>query len=225
MRYKIPRGGREKWASFLRIGIIVSFIFQMDVHAFLFSDMLLLCKVLTKKSHSNNPEARMKIIRQPFIVDRLLVSEINKDNLSLAVVYLNEYQVASAAFTLHSTESKALKVWKEQIAKAKDTYEAAKTHSRYWRNQFSAASADGDEDVANPVNTYLSASDHMLASVRRGSLRASRISSVAHSHSGSMDLMEAGSLPGPGFRFVLLLTISPPRKVNSNRWRHVIFFC
>ena len=143
----------------------------------------------------------MKIIRQPFIVDRLLVSEINKDNQSLAVVYLNEYHVASAAFTLHSTESKALKVWKEQIAKAKDTYETAKSHSRYWQTQFSAASADGDEDVPNPVNTYLSASDHILSSVRRGSLRGSRISSVAHSHSGSMDLMEVGSLPNPGFRY------------------------
>ena len=53
--------------------------FQLDVHAFLFSDMLLLCKVLTKKSHSSNPEARMKIIRQPFIVDRIMLSEINKD--------------------------------------------------------------------------------------------------------------------------------------------------
>ena len=69
----------------------------MDVHAFLFSDMLLLCKVLTKKSHSSNPEARMKVIRQPLIVDRLLVSEINKDNQSigLALVYLNEYNVVS----------------------------------------------------------------------------------------------------------------------------------
>ena len=69
----------------------------MDVHAFLLSDMLLLCKVLTKKSHSSNPEARMKVIRQPLIVDRLLVSEINKDNQSigLALVYLNEYNVVS----------------------------------------------------------------------------------------------------------------------------------
>ena len=39
----------------------------------------------------------MKVIRQPLIVDRLLVSEINKDNQSigLALVYLNEYNVVS----------------------------------------------------------------------------------------------------------------------------------
>lgn len=45
----------------------------------------------------------MKIIRQPFIVDRLIVSEINKDGalVGLALVYLNEYRVASTAFTLH----------------------------------------------------------------------------------------------------------------------------
>jgi hypothetical protein len=86
----------------------------MDVHAFLFSDMLLLCKVLTKKSHSSNPEARMKIIRQPFVVDRLILADVNKDNqpgsTGLAIVYLNEYNVVSAAFTLHSSEPKIIKV-------------------------------------------------------------------------------------------------------------------
>ena len=102
----------------------------MDVHAFLFTDMLLLCKVLTKKSHSSNPEAKMKVIRQPFAIDRLVVADCNKDNAAssgLAVIYLNEYGVVSAAFTLHSPEVKVIKIWKEQIAKAKETYEEAKS--------------------------------------------------------------------------------------------------
>ena len=83
----------------------------MDVHAFLFSDMLLLCKSLNKKSHTG-PEAKVKIIRQPFVIDRLLVVDITKENTTagLAVVYLNEYSVVSAAFTLHSSEAKAVKV-------------------------------------------------------------------------------------------------------------------
>lgn len=84
------------------------------MHAFLFSDMLLLCKVTTKKSHSSNPEARMKIIRQPFIVDRLIVSEMTNNTglMGLAVIYLNEYRVVSTAFTLHSQEAKVLKIWR-----------------------------------------------------------------------------------------------------------------
>ena len=77
----------------------------------------------------------MKIIRQPFIVDRLLVSEINKDGqmVGLAAVYLNEYHVASAAFTLHSQEAKVLKVWREQISKAKEVYQEAKSASRCYQ--------------------------------------------------------------------------------------------
>ena len=52
-----------------------------------------------------------------------------------------------------------------------------------------------EEDVGN----YLTA--ELPSSGRRGSFRGSRISSVGHSHSGSMDLMETGSLPS-GFRYV-----------------------
>ena len=43
---------------------------------------------------------------------RLLITELNKDGqlVGLAVIYLNEYRVASSAFTLHSQEAKVLKV-------------------------------------------------------------------------------------------------------------------
>ena len=162
----------------------------------------------------------MKIIRQPFAVDRLLVSEINKDNQSssaggLALVYLNEYHVVSTAFTLHSPEAKILKVWKEQIAKAKELYQEAKNSpsaasstmmssnvSRFYytssnasvvRGQFSTSN-DLDEDGSNAFLTADrdSSTSTGLGGCRRGSsYRGSRISSVAHSHSGSVDLMEA----------------------------------
>ena len=42
---------------------------QMDVHAFLFSDMLLLCKNLNKKLDS-----KVKVIRQPFLIDRYFLT-------------------------------------------------------------------------------------------------------------------------------------------------------
>jgi hypothetical protein len=84
----------------------------MDVHAFLFSDMLLLCKNLNKKQ---GVEGKVKVIRQPYVIDRLLVAEINKEGsgqnaAGLAFVYLNEYRVVATAFTLHSSEVKAVKV-------------------------------------------------------------------------------------------------------------------
>ena len=73
----------------------------MDVHVFLFSDMLLLCKNLTKvkgdkgnsgstghhygpATGSANPygpgtDAKVKVIRQPYVIDRLVVVDISKD--------------------------------------------------------------------------------------------------------------------------------------------------
>ena len=94
------------------------------------------------------------------------------------------------------------KVWKEQISKAKEIYKDAKLKSQQsqhlqpqpqtLRPQFSA-------DVEDVDMNYLQAATSSGMEVRRGSFRGSRISSVAHSHSGSMDLMETGSLPS-GFR-------------------------
>ena len=82
---------------------------QMDVHAFLFSDMLLLCKNLNKKLDS-----KVKVIRQPFLIDRLIINDLSTSssasNAGLACVYLSEFGVAAAAFTLHSPEPKIIKV-------------------------------------------------------------------------------------------------------------------
>ena len=140
----------------------------------------------------------MKIIRQPYMVDRLLLTEINKDGqlVGLAVIYLNEYQVVSAAFILHSQEPKILKVWREQITKAKDIYEESKSASHHRYDLAGQYSADGDDEA---VGDYLTAELPSSAG-RRGSFRGSRISSIGRSHSGSMDLMETGSLPS-GFRY------------------------
>ena len=76
----------------------------MDVHVFLFSDMLLLCKNLTKvkgdkgssggtghhygpATGSANPygpgtDAKVKVIRQPYVIDRLVVVDITKEGHS-----------------------------------------------------------------------------------------------------------------------------------------------
>ena len=78
----------------------------MDVHAFLFSDMLLLCKNLNKKLDS-----KVKVIRQPFLIDRLIINDVSSSaTAGLACVYLSEFGVAAAAFTLHSPEPKIIKV-------------------------------------------------------------------------------------------------------------------
>jgi hypothetical protein len=75
----------------------------------------------------------VKVIRQPYLIDRLIVCDVSKDtgsNAGLACIYLNEFRVTACAFTLHSSESKVIKSWKEQLNKAKDLYEVAKSDSR-----------------------------------------------------------------------------------------------
>jgi hypothetical protein len=85
----------------------------MDVHAFLFSDMLLICKNLNKRAVSSSADAKVKVIRQPYLIDRLIVCDVSKEtgsNAGLACIYLNEFRVTACAFTLHSSESKVIKV-------------------------------------------------------------------------------------------------------------------
>lgn len=79
----------------------------MDVHCFLLTDMLLVCKPATKKGGAG---AIQRVIRQPYLVDRLLVSELHRETPSLAVIYKNEFDMAVAAFILQSNDSKKLKV-------------------------------------------------------------------------------------------------------------------
>lgn len=75
--------------------------------------MLLLCKISTKKasgsSGSGTGVGGLKVIRQPYVVDRIRIHEL-KEPTSLGLVYLNEYGAASAAFVLSAGEPKLAKV-------------------------------------------------------------------------------------------------------------------
>lgn len=77
----------------------------MEIHCFLLTDMLLVCKPSTKKGG-----ATMRVIRQPYLVDRLIVTELTRETPSLAFVYKNELDMAVAAFILQNNDVKKLKV-------------------------------------------------------------------------------------------------------------------
>ena len=65
------------------------------------------------------------MIRQPYVVDRLVTVDLSKPDSSacLACVYLNEYKIAVAAFTLHGSDHKAVRGWKESLEKANSLYQ------------------------------------------------------------------------------------------------------
>jgi hypothetical protein len=79
----------------------------------LLTDMMLVCKQSTKKASSSSGSGGsgggLKIIRQPYVVDRIRVHEL-KEASSLGLVYLNEYGAASAALVLSAGEPKLAKV-------------------------------------------------------------------------------------------------------------------
>lgn len=133
----------------------------MDVHCFLLTDILLVCKQTVKKGHGNlkvrkfvftrflNIETEkvrtclmdwkkhhknfdshddnkfsfsQKVIRQPFLTDRLVVRLKEKENI-LHCVYLNEFNLVISAFVLQCNEAKN---WNDGINKARHIYSKLK---------------------------------------------------------------------------------------------------
>lgn len=66
------------------------------------TDMLLICKVTRA--------CQLKVIRPPYLVNRLVVHELTRETPTIAVVYLSEYSTAIAAFLLITPDAKIIKV-------------------------------------------------------------------------------------------------------------------
>ncbi|XP_046442623.1 pleckstrin homology domain-containing family G member 5-like isoform X5 [Daphnia pulex] len=156
---------------------------KMDVHCFLFTDVLLICKPVARKAE------RVKVIRPPCLVDRLVVIELARDPAGLGLVYLNELGTASAAFSLHASEPKQSKVWLEHLRKSQELYRDAKaTAAATAAHPDPSLYYDEDDDLDYPHSALL------VARSPRGSSRGSRGSSLIHSHSGSVDMNDPSNV-------------------------------
>ncbi|CAB4008678.1 pleckstrin homology domain-containing family G member 5-like isoform X2, partial [Paramuricea clavata] len=83
---------------------------RMDIHVFLFTDMLLLTKA--KKMD------KFKIVKPPLRIDKVKV-HVLKDPGTFLLVYLNEYRIVVCAYVLHAPNPVVQAKWIEQIDKAK----------------------------------------------------------------------------------------------------------
>ncbi|XP_058829611.1 pleckstrin homology domain-containing family G member 5 [Topomyia yanbarensis] len=149
---------------------------KMDVHCFLLTDFLLVCK---KNKHEN-----LKVVRQPYMTDRITVQI--KDQ-TLYCCYLNELSLVVAAFTLHCSKAQN---WYDSITKAKHIYSRLKLgtgpDSRQYGNMINIYSSSNNNSNMNINNESLS--------IRKSPLNSSigsRVSSLNNSHSGSVDLNES----------------------------------
>ncbi|XP_076226443.1 uncharacterized protein LOC116429530 isoform X3 [Nomia melanderi] len=185
---------------------------KMEVRVMLLTDMLLICKPLTKKPSSGGSSGSvgcaLKIIRQPYVIDRIRIHEL-KEPSSLGLVYLNEYEAASAALVLSAGESKLAKSWMESIRKAQQQFALMKVPPLGNTLNLSLGT------VSRQPSTYLGDVDfdgeecEPILKTPRGSSRASRVSSLAHSHSGSIEM--EGVSPGSSS---FLPSYNPSRNVS-----------
>ncbi|XP_074601132.1 uncharacterized protein LOC141855126 isoform X1 [Brevipalpus obovatus] len=167
---------------------------KLDVHCFLFTDILLICKSIGRKGD------KVRVIRQPFLVDRIFTHEL-RDGSGFIVIYLNEFNVASAFFTLYTAETRT---WLDCIRQAQDHYYKAKYQSAMLiqsaqssllgRSTFDGD--DGDESTLSVVSSSVPGSRliHTTTAVTTGSgllaANSPRSSSLVHSTSGSVDISE-----------------------------------
>lgn len=136
---------------------------KSDVHCFLLTDILLVCKSMAKKGLG-----ALKVIRQPYLTDHLIVHLAHNNTLNC--VYLNEFQVATTAFTLQCTEAKN---WYDALWRAKTIYQRLKRGNGGDSFRFGGSGTTGDSLGVrkSPINSSI----------------GSHVSSANNSHSGSVE--------------------------------------
>lgn len=142
---------------------------KSDVHCFLLTDILLVCKSIAKKGLG-----ALKVIRQPYLTDHLVVHMGHNNTLNC--VYLNEFQVATTAFTLQCTEARN---WLDALIRAKTIYQRLKRgisanygdSFRFGGSATSGATVDSLGVRKSPINSSI----------------GSHVSSANNSHSGSVE--------------------------------------
>ncbi|XP_011159080.1 pleckstrin homology domain-containing family G member 5 isoform X2 [Solenopsis invicta] len=172
---------------------------KMEVHVLLLTDMLLICKPSTKKM--------LKIIRQPYVVDRIRIHEV-KEPSSLGLVYLNEYGTVSAALILSAGDPKLAKSWMESLKQAQQQFALMKVPS-LGEPVMNLASVSRQPSTLGDGDFEVEEYDNTFPRTPRGSSRASHVSSLAHSHSGSMEM--EGASPGSSS---FLPSYNPSRNVS-----------
>lgn len=153
---------------------------KVDVHCFLFTDVLLVCKALGRRGD------RVRVVRPPLAVDRLLAHEL-RDGSGLLLVQLGDLGLLAAYCLLYTPEPRALL---EHLRRAQEQYREA-------RAQLSCPQLGYLGDLGADEEDYDIPRGALLAAGRSSSPRSSSQSSLVHSHSGSVDMSDAAGPPVP----------------------------
>jgi pleckstrin domain-containing family G protein 5 len=132
------------------------------------------------------------------MTDKLVIKLKEKENV-LHCVYLNDFNMAIAAFTLHSNEAKS---WYDGITKAKHIYTRLRQGSPFIDNYTvkyqQVPITTTTNNITNPINVMTNSATNINIidnlSVKKSPLTSSigsRVSSLNNSHSGSVELNES----------------------------------
>lgn len=94
----------------------------MDVHCFLFTDVLLITKPLKRVD-------KVKVIRQPLIIRNMVCRDL-KDPGAFLLIYLNEFRSAVASYYFQANSATQGSSWVEAIYSAQ-VFAYSQTTSSY----------------------------------------------------------------------------------------------
>ncbi|XP_061908538.1 pleckstrin homology domain-containing family G member 5 isoform X1 [Entelurus aequoreus] len=92
---------------------------RMDVHCFLFTDLLLVTKPVKRLE-------KVKIVRQPLLIQNVVCKEL-KDAGSFIIVYLNEFRSVVAAYTFQANSAPQGRSWMEAICSVQNQLQRLRT--------------------------------------------------------------------------------------------------
>nr|XP_023690782.1 pleckstrin homology domain-containing family G member 5 isoform X2 [Paramormyrops kingsleyae] len=136
---------------------------RMDVHCFLFTDMLLITKPVKRE--------KVKVIRQPLFIHNMVCKEL-KDTGSFLVIYLNEFGNAVAAYSFQANSTTQGRSWTDAICNVRNQLQ--KLHSEELRRKQKQAGGVAEEEEEESSNSTASSpclrhKDHQAESQSDGS--------------------------------------------------------
>ncbi|XP_048872187.1 LOW QUALITY PROTEIN: pleckstrin homology domain-containing family G member 5 [Brienomyrus brachyistius] len=124
---------------------------RMDVHCFLFTDMLLITKPVKRE--------KVKVIRQPLFIHNVVCKEL-KDTGSFLVIYLNEFGNAVAAYSFQANSTTQGRSWTDAICNVRKQLQ--KLHSEELRRKQRQVGGAAEEEEVEEESSNSTASSPSL---------------------------------------------------------------
>ncbi|XP_063173574.1 pleckstrin homology domain-containing family G member 5 [Candoia aspera] len=169
---------------------------KMDVYCFLFTDLFLITKPAKKAE-------RMRVIRQPLLIDRLVCRAL-RDPGSFLLIYLNEFRSAVCAYTFQTSGQSLCRSWVEAVCNAQNKLQQLRLqeakHSQQLPQVAGGKAEEEEEEEEKGHRGSSAASSPPTLRKSTSSLDSQQRLSDSSTETISLTVVEAGEgLPSPSF--------------------------